>query len=596
MLVLSAAVYLLLGVPMLRVAYRAALQGRLVLETLIALGALAAIGASAVETFRGGRRLYYDSGTMVLVFVVLGQYLDARARQKAAEALSPAVERERPRVRVDRSEGEENVSPEDVRRGERVRVRAGEEIPVDGCVLEGSSDVHEPALTGESVPRLVSPGDMVHAGSVAVDGALVLEASGESETLVRRIQRWTEEARRRRAPAEIAADRFVARFIPAVALIAAASGLGWGLLRGEWGRGGIAALSVLVVACPCALGIATPMATTIAISRAARRGTLLRSGAALEALDGVRVVAFDKTGTITRGRAAVRIVRLESGTGLTEAEALGLAAAVEAAVDHPFARAIVSHARDRRIDVPQGRQARAIAGGGAEGTIEGHSVLLGSRRLLARHGVHLSEGPRDGVTMSTVGVAVDGRLVAEIALEDPVRPEAREAVDAIRRLGVVSLLLSGDRAAGVAHVGREVGIDEAHGDLAPEDKIDVLRQWREGRSGVSMVGDGTNDAPALAAASVGIAFGAASGLARQTADAVILREDLREVPRLLALGRRTMRIVRQNLVWAFGYNGVGILLAAFGFLRPVVAAAAMVLSSLFVVGNSLRLQRPEPGL
>ena len=496
MLVLSAAVYLLLGVPMLRVAYRAARQGRLVLETLIGLGALAAIGASAVETLRGGRRLYYDSGTMVLVFVVLGQYLDARARQKAAEAIAPAIERERSRARVERSSGEELVQPEDVRRGERVRVAAGEEVPVDGRVLEGSSDVYEPALTGESAPRLVSPGDTVLAGSVSLDGALVLEASGESETLARRIQRWTEEARRRRAPLEIAADRFVSRFIPAVALVALASALGWGLLRGQWSEGGIAALSVLVVACPCALGIATPMATTIAIARAARRGTLLRSGSAIEALDRVRTVAFDKTGTLTRGQAAVRAVRMRPGAGLDEGEVLRLAAAVEAEVNHPFARAIVSHARGQGIDVPPAERTRAIAGGGAEAVIEGHDVLLGSRALLGSRGVPSDDWSWDGSPWSTVGVAIDGRLVAEIALEDPVRPEARGAADAIRELRATPVLLSGDRASAVVRVASAVGLDEARGDLSPEEKTEALSR-RRGRSAVAMVGDGLNDAPAL---------------------------------------------------------------------------------------------------
>ena len=593
LLALSAAIYLLLGVPMLRVAYRALRQGRLVLEMLIGLGALAAIGASAAETLRGGRRLYYDSGTMVLVFVVLGQYLDARARQKAAEAVTPAIERERSEARVERSGREERVSPDEVRRGERIRVAAGEEIPVDGRVLEGESDVHEPALTGESTPRHVSPGDTLLSGSISLDGALVLEASGESETLPRRIQRWTEEARRRRAPLEMAADRFVARFIPAVALIAVASALGWGLLRGQWGAGGLAALSVLVVACPCALGIATPMATTIAIARAARRGTLLRSGSALEALDGIRIVAFDKTGTLTRGHAAVRAIRMRPGAPLDAVEVLKLTAAVEAEMNHPFARAIVTHARERGIEVPRSKGAQAIPGGGAEGTIGGRAVLLGSRALLTRRGVPWEDRPGDDSDWSAVGLAVDGRLVAEIALEDPVRPEAREAIAAIRDLRAAPILLSGDRAPAVVRVGKEVGIDEMHGDLSPEAKIEALRQRRGVRSGVAMVGDGLNDAPALAAADVGVAFGAASGLARRTADVIILREDLREVPRLLALGRRTMRVVRQNLIWAFGYNTIGIALAALGLLRPVFAAAAMVLSSLFVVGNSLRLQRSE---
>jgi Cu2+-exporting ATPase len=597
MLVLSIAVYLLLGVPMLRTALSAARQRRIVLETLIALGALAAIGASAAETLRGGRRLYYDSGTMVLVFVVLGQYLDARARQKAAETLAPAVMRERRNARVQRDGEEQEIAPEAVRRGERVRVRAGEEIPVDGRVLEGASDVHDPALTGEAVPRLVCPGDRVHAGSVAADGALVIEASGESETLARRIERWTEEARARRAPVEIAADRFVARFIPAVILVAVASALGWGLWKHRWEQGGLAALSVLVVACPCALGIATPMATTIALSRAAGRGTLLRSAAVLEALDRVQDIAFDKTGTITMGQPAVREVRIRPEACLSESELLGLAAAVEARVDHPFARAIVTFAREGRVEVADAQDTRSIAGGGAVGRVDGHSVLLGSRALLSREG--LSEGDAgldSGATESVVAVALDGRLVGEIVLQDPPRPEARDAIADIRSLGITSCLLSGDRAGVVASIAEEVGIPEAFGGLAPGEKPEMLRQWRRDGSGVAMVGDGVNDAPALAAADAGIAFGRAADLARQIADAVILQEDLHEVPRLLRLSRRTMRVVRQNLAWAFGYNAVGILLAAFGYLRPVIAAAAMVLSSLFVVGNSLRLQRPERGL
>ncbi len=594
MLALAAAVYLLLGVPMLRAAYRAARGGHIVLETLIALGALAAIGVSAVETLRGGRHLYYDSGTMVLVFVVLGQYLDARARERATATLAPAVETARPRARVLEETGEREVAPDEVARGERVRVRAGEEIPVDGRVIEGTSDVTEPALTGESAPRLVGPGDTVFAGAVAVDGALVLEAAGESETLVSRVDRWTREARSRRAPIEIAADRFVARFVPGVALIAVASGIAWGLVGGDWARGGLAALSVLVVACPCALGIATPMATTIAIAMAAGRGTLLRSGAVLEALDRIRLAAFDKTGTITRGRAAVCAMWVDPSVRMSEEDVLRDAAAVETGVDHPFARAIVSCARQRRIAIPEAREVRGIAGGGAAGRVGPAHVLLGSRSLLGREGV-ADLTPFDGNTRnSAVGVAIDFRLVAVIWLEDPVRPEARRAIEDLKALGISVALLSGDRRAGVLRAAEEAGIDLARADLDPQAKLDALRRWRADSAGVMMIGDGINDAPALAAATAGIAFGAASGLAKQTADAVILREDVGEVSKLVDLARRTMRVVRQNLAWAFLYNAFGILLAACGLLRPVVAAAAMVLSSLFVVGNSLRLQRPRP--
>ncbi len=450
MLALAAAVYLLLGVPMLRTAYRAARDGHIVLETLIALGALAAIGASAVETLRGGRHLYYDSGTMVLVFVVLGQYLDARAREKATATLAPAVATALPLARVVDGTGERDAAPAQVRRGERVRVRAGEEIPVDGRVIEGRSDVSEPALTGESAPRLVQVGDVVFAGSVAVDGALMLEAAGESETLASRVERWSREARGRRAPVEIAADRFVARFVPGVALIALASALAWGLSGGDWARGGLAALSVLVVACPCALGIATPMATTIAVTRAAGRGILLRSGAVLEALDHVRLAAFDKTGTITRGRPTVSGVWVDPASGVSEEDVLGLSAAVETAVDHPFARAIVSFVRGRGIAFPQAREIHAVAGGGAAGRVGLRQVLLGSRSLLASEGVSGLDRCDESARSSAVGVAIDGRLVARIALEDPVRPEARGAIEELKSLGIAVALLSGDRATTVA--------------------------------------------------------------------------------------------------------------------------------------------------
>jgi heavy metal translocating P-type ATPase len=592
MLVLAVAVYALLGVPMLRAAYRAAREGQIVLETLIALGALAAIGASATETVRGGRHLYYDSGTMVLVFVVLGQYLDARSREKAAQSLAPAVATARPRARVVDAAGERDVAPEHVAPGQRVSVRAGEEIPVDGRILDGRSDVSEPALTGEAAPRSVGPGDAVFAGSVAVDGAVVIEANGQAETLGGRIERWTREARLRRAPVELTADRFVGRFVPAVALVALASALGWGLGAGDWVRGGLAALSVLVVACPCALGIATPMATTIAIGRAASRGTLLRSGAVLEAVAGARLAAFDKTGTITTGRASVGEIRFEAMDQISEDEILRSAAAVEAGVDHPFARAILAEARRRRLPLPDADEVRAIAGGGAEGRVGGRRVLIGSRALFAREAV--SGWPSvDGDSGRTgVGVALDGRWAARILVEDPVRPEAREAVEGLKNLGLSIVLVSGDRAPAVEMAARLVAIDDAYGDLQPESKLEILHRLASRPDEALMIGDGVNDAPALAAAAAGVAFGASTGLAKQTADVVILREDLREVPRLVALAKKTMRIVKQNLVWAFGYNALGVLAAAFGLLRPVLAAAAMVLSSLFVVGNSLRLQRP----
>jgi len=354
----------------------------------------------------------------------------------------------------------------------------------------------------------------------------------------------------------------------------------------------LAALAVLVVACPCALGIATPMATTIAMARAARRGTLLRSGAVLEALAGVRKVAFDKTGTVTLGRPVVQRLRLLDAADTTGADAWAIAAAVELGVDHPFARAIVERARGDGIEIPPAQNTRAIPGGGAQATLAGRSVILGSERVLAAAGI-LGPWPAQADGASRVGLAVDGRLLAQIELRDPARAEAAAAVGDLGSLGVAVALLSGDRPAAVDAVAREAGFVAAEGGLTPLGKAERVRLMAEGGLTVAMVGDGINDAPALAAATVGIAFGAATDLARATSDVVLLREDLREVPKLIALARRTLRIVRQNLAWAIGYNSLGIVVAALGWLRPVVAAAAMVTSSLFVVGNSLRLTRPD---
>jgi Cu2+-exporting ATPase len=590
----SLAVYALLGVPMLRIAVRDLLKGRLRLETLIGFGTLAAIGCSAAETLRGGNHLYYDSGTMVLVFVTLGQYLDAEARRRALVLLSPALGRVRRLARLVRGGEELSVVPDEVRAGEIVLVRAGEEIPVDGTVLEGAADVHEPMLTGEWQPRLVAEGDVVSAGSTAVDGAIRVRASGLAETLVERVERYAIEARDRRAPIEATVDRVTAGFIPVVMLIAIASCCLWGL-AGQWDRGFLAALAVLVVACPCALGIATPMATTIALTRAIGRGSLVRSGAALEVLSRVRAVAFDKTGTLTAGRPRVGAFCSATDASAGPDECLLLAASVEREVSHPFARAIVESVLARGWTLPAATGVSMTPGGGAHGFVYGRHVAVGKRSWLAARGVAMVAEPATETAASTVAIAVDGRLAGELSLDDPPRPEARDSLSALRRMGLSCQLLSGDREAGVARVAVAIGGLDYRADLSPTDKPDALRALRAAQGLVAMVGDGVNDAPALGSADVGIAFGPAADVARETADVTILREDLYEVPRLLELARATFRIVRQNLAWAFTYNSIAVLIAAFGLLRPVFAAAAMVLSSLCVVGNSMRLGRMALG-
>jgi Cu2+-exporting ATPase len=586
----SLAVFGLLGIPMLRIAIPGLWRGKLTLETLIGFGALAAIGFSAAQTLRGGHRLYYDSGTMVLVFVTLGQYLDAESRRRALALLTPTMGRARRQARLSRNGAEVHIEPVSVQAGEKVHVRAGEEIPVDGIVSEGSADVHEPLLTGEWRPRFVAAGDSVTAGSTAVDGALTVCASGVAETLADRVERFAIEARDRRAPIEAVVDRVITIFIPAVLLIAIGSCCLWGL-AGEWARGFQAALAVLVVACPCALGIATPMATTIALFIAIGRGCLVRSGAVLEALSRVRVMAFDKTGTLTVGRPQVVEYRATAGAIKGTDEGLSLAAGVEREVSHPFARAIVEAALARGESVPPASEVRVTAGCGARGRVQGHCVEVGKLSWLAECGVELPSASAVDSGSSAVGIAIDGRLAGELILDDPRRPEALEAVRALGRMGVSCHLLSGDRREVVARVAESIGCVDFAGELSPADKPRRVRELRPSEGLIAMVGDGVNDAPALGAADAGIAFGPAADLAKETADVTVLREDLLEIPRLLDLARKTFRVVRQNLAWAFAYNIVAVVIAALGLLRPVFAAAAMVLSSVCVVNNSMRLGR-----
>jgi Cu2+-exporting ATPase len=582
MLGMSVATYLLIGLPMLLLALAEARRGRFGLDLLISAGSLIAILASMRETLLGGGHTYYDTATMILVLVTLGGYLDARARERSTRTLRATVARERKAARVRRAGAEVEVEPGRVAAGEHVLVRAGEEIPTDGRVREGISDVEEAAFSGEPLPRRVAAGDRVFAGSVALDGALEIESSGVTETLEARVRRLAERARARRPHIAILADRISAAFIPAVLLIALGTLLVRGWVAGDWTGGALRALAVLVVACPCALGLATPLATTVALTRLAARGTLVRGGDALEKLARVRCALFDKTGTLTRGRPVIERTTLEP-------EDLAAAAAVERGVSHPFAEAIVAEASRRGLAPSAAPQVRATAGGGAEGWVEGTRVLVGSAAWLRSRGIEAPGADDDG--LSSVWVASGARLAGEVRFFDPLRPEAEGTLAAIRRLGIRTALMSGDRDAAAKQAGAAAGLDQAEGAMSPADKTNRVERERRTWGTVAMVGDGLNDAGALGAADIGIAFGRAADLSREHSDVSVLREDLGEVAELLSVARRTLATVRGNLAWAFVYNLVGIGLAVAGKLSPILAAAAMVLSSLFVVWNSTRLGR-----
>ena len=581
MLGLSTVTYLLLGLPMLLSAWSEARQRRIGLDLLIAIGSLTAILASMRETILGGYRTYYDSATMILVLVTLGSYLDATVRERATREIRATTSRGRRLARVVRGEVEVELDAEQVAEGEAVAVRAGEEIPTDGRVRSGFSDVEESAFSGEPLPRHVREGDRVFAGSLAIDGALVIESSGVTETLTERVRRAAERARSQRAPIAIAADRASSAFIVLVLVVATAALLVRGLVFHDWAQGGLSALAVLVVACPCALGLATPLATTLALSRLASRGTLVRSGRALENLARVRRVVFDKTGTLTRGRPRLEALQLR-------ATHLAAAAAVEREVTHPLASAIVDEAQRRGLNSAVARDVTAVAGRGARGVVDGMDYRIGSARWLREEGLSVPVGPE--FNTSSVWIAAGGQVVGELRFVDPLRAEARTALEAIRGCGIRTELYSGDREDVAERLGRSMGFAEAFGGLSPEAKAARIHETRARRGVTAMIGDGVNDAAALGAADVGIAFGRAADLSREQADVSILRDDLGEVVTLLRIARDTLRTVRGNLTWAFGYNLVGVALAASGMLSPIVAAAAMVLSSLFVVGNSMRLR------
>ena len=572
----------------------------------------------------GGHAYHFEAAAVIIVFVLVGRMLEARATMRAGDAVRALAALAVPRVRVIASgavagDDEREIAADEVERGMRVRVRPGERVPVDGVVVSGASEVDESMLTGEPAPQLRRAGDRVVAGTMNTLGALEVEAScGAAETVLARVVAMVDEAQATKAGIARVADRVAAVFVPVVLVIAAGACAAWLVLGPAEVRGGLAVqalVSVLVVACPCALGLATPVAILVASGRAARMGVLFRRAAGFELLAEVREVVFDKTGTLTAGRP--RVVAVHAVGGVAESRVVALAAAVEASSEHPVARGIVESARARAVAVGRAHGFEAIAGCGVramveegEGKGEGEAVAdavaaarlveVGTAAWLAERGVAVS-GLDPGIAAKARGtlvfVAVDGACIGAIELADTLRDDAREAVDGLRAMGVRGGIASGDAQRVVDAVAETLGIDaaRAHGALTPAEKASLLAE--RGR-GVAFVGDGINDAPALAAARPGIAMAGGTDVARSSADVLLVAPDLRRIPEAIALSRRTLAVIRQNLAWAFGYNAVLIPLAAGALwpwtgwmLPPIAASAAMALSSVSVVANSLRLRR-----
>lgn len=536
-----------------------------------------------------GTHFFMDAG-IILTLITLGKYLEAGSKGAAGAAIERLLDLAPKFARVVRDGREAEVMLAEVRRGDRLRVRPGETVPVDGRVIEGGSSVDESMLTGESIPVEKRPGDRVTGATLNGDGTLLVEAERLGrESALEQIVRMVREAQASKAGIQRLADTISSWFVPIVLGIAVLTWLGWGL-RGDGGRAVLNAAAVLIIACPCALGLATPMAVAVATGRGARAGLLVREASAFERMDRLGTIVLDKTGTVTEG--APRVTDVAVVAGWDRDRLLRVAAAAESGSEHPLARALAPF-----TDGPAASDFQAARGGGVRATVEGQTVFVGSERFLSDSGV--PQGELDATVRSwearaktVLRVAADGRIAGAIALADTIKPHGRAVVDRLRRDGADVYLMTGDNPATARAIGQALGLpsDRVFAGILPDDKAAKIAELRaRGRGRVAMVGDGLNDAPALAAADVGIALGTGTDLAKAVADVVIATDDLRALPRALRLGRATLTAIRQNLFWAFAYNIVGIPLAAlglFGRYGPLIAALAMSLSSVTVVTRS----------
>ena len=573
------------------------------MDLLVALGTSAAYGLSvyllARHAAHGMPHLYFEASAAVITLVLLGKWLEQRAKRQTAHAIR-ALNALRPTTaRVRREGGEIDLPVERVLVGDLVVVRPGDRVPVDGEIVEGRSHVDESLITGESLPVAKSVRDKVTGGSINAEGALVVRTTAiGAETTLARIIRTVESAQAAKAPIQRIVDRVSAVFVPIVLAIALATFAGWLLFTGDWEQALVNAVVVLVIACPCALGLATPTAIMAGTGVAARRGILIKDAEALEVAHSVTVVAFDKTGTLTEGRPSIAAVVAAQGS--TPEDVLRLSAALQKSSSHPLAVAVLDKVRAERLAIPEARDAQALAGRGVQGVVRGQTLLLGSKRLLRELG--LDEGAllaqaqgleRDGLTLSwLVGEGYGSRQVLGLlAFGDTVKRSAAAAVQRLHALGVRTLMLTGDSRSAAQRVARELGIDEVRAEVLPADKAAVVKELRDAGEVVAFVGDGLNDGPALAAASVSYAMAGGADVATETAGITLMRGDPRLVADSLDVSRRTYSKIKQGLFWAFGYNVLGIPLAALGMLNPVIAGATMAFSSVSVVANALTLRR-----
>ncbi len=601
---LALPVYFVTGWGFHRSALNRLRHGEVTMDTLVSLGSTVAFAAS-LPALAGGHAsapVYFDAASLILFFVALGRYLESMTKRRAGNALELLMDLRPQSAHILKTSYQVDVPLEAVGPGDLLYVRPGEQIPVDGEVVEGKGWVDESLLTGESAPVEKRPGRPVYGGTLNGQTPLTLrvEQVGEESALGRLIQ-LVEEAQGSKAPIQVLADRAALVFVPAVLLIALATFLGWVFLAGApWSRALEQAVSVLVIACPCALGLATPVALMAGVGIAARRGILIRRAEVLEKSESLQDLVFDKTGTLTEGRP--RLVDLLVTEGWSEEKVLRYAGALEKGVNHPLAAAVLREAMLLDLVLPATENVTEVPGAGVKGWVEGHQVAVGTKAFVESiEGVIPSPQVRAnaeayrqaGQTVSLM--AIEGQVVGVFAMEDPVRLRAKEVVGELKKLGLQTHLLTGDGPVVAARVAARVGVDAFQASVSPAEKLDYVRKLQAEGKKVAMVGDGYNDAPALAAADLGIAMGSGTDVAKASSDIILLHGEMEKVVEALTLCRQTMRVIRQNLFWAFGYNLMALPLAIFAKVPPSLAALAMALSSLSVVLNALRLYRIPAG-
>ena len=601
--VLASAVMAGPGLRFYRKGLPALFRGAPDMNSLVAVGTLAAWGYSMVALFLPGllpqeaRAVYFEAAAVIVALILLGRTLEARARGRAGAAIARLVGLQPDTARVETPDGLAEMPVSAIRAGDILRVRPGERIPLDAEVLDGTSAVDEAMLTGEAMPVTKAPGDAVTGGTINGHGGLRLRVTRTGkDTVLARIIAMVEQAQASKLPVQALVDRVTLWFVPVVMALAAVTVALWLIFGPGLGPALVAGVSVLIIACPCAMGLATPVSIIVGTGRAAELGVLFRRGEALQRLAGVRVMAFDKTGTLTEGHPVLTEMHPASD------HALRLAAAVEAGSEHPLAQAILTAAAERGLALPEARDFRAIPGHGAEAWVEGQHVALGAARMFPPGAT--AEGEAAAARMADRGatpvfLAVEGRVLAVLGIADRLKPTAPAAIRALDGLGIAAAMVTGDSARVAAHIAAEAGIAQVRAEVLPEGKVTAVRAFSPGGdgAGVAFVGDGINDAPALAAAEVGIAMGTGTDVALETAEVVLMRGDPLAAVTAVQVSRAILRNIRQNLFWAFGYNAALIPVAAgalvpFGGpqLSPMLAAGAMALSSVFVLTNALRLR------